>query len=127
MIIRRWLTCLAILYVIACILPAYADTPGIVCLIYIHVVMFHPAWWANPLFFAGWIALSGGNIRVACVLGFIASALALIFFVYIHPVQPKVGAYFWIGSMFGLAASGMIREPVKSYKPVLELLAEPPY
>jgi hypothetical protein len=130
MIIRRWLGGLAVLYLIACILPAYLQKgmiPGFFCLILLPYVIFYPAWWANPLSFAGWMALSGGNTRLSCLSGIVASALALSILVFDQPGQPHIGAYFWIGSMLGLAASGVIPMLIRFSKPSSPLLDEPPH
>ena len=59
----------------ACALPAFGDgshaTWGIVCLICVPFVLISPAWWANPLFFAGmhrtWAA--GNNLSSPSMFG----------------------------------------------------------
>jgi len=116
---RKWLGCLLILYSIACALPAMGRLHGFLCLISFPHALLVPAWWANPMFFAGCIALAGRNTKVATVLGDIASALAMSISV-VSPVRGlQVGSTFWFVCMFGLAGSGLIPPPEGFDKPAM--------
>ena len=84
---RRCIAASLLLYAVACCLPAYwrYGAPdgqyvyGLFCLIALPFVLISPAWYANPLFFWGCIALAGGNARRASWAGLAATILALSF------------------------------------------------
>ena len=105
-----WLIGLSTLYIIACALPALGPSgshsaPGITCLIV--GFLWHPAWWANPLFFAGCVALAREKNRLAAKLGLIATFLAVGFGLLCRFEGFQIGAYFWMASMVGLTAAGV--------------------
>ncbi len=114
---------IVMLYLLACLWPEVkgVSPPGIAYLIALPMAMFVLAWWANPLFFAGCVALARGNTWLACGLGVVATILASTFFAGLYPKQGlsvfRVPcADLWLLSMVGLAASGFLK-PQKAVAP----------
>jgi hypothetical protein len=73
-------TLVALLYVMACILPTIRFggqefQPGIVCLLFGWVTCYY--WFPNPLLFAGCIFLLSGRTRYAFVMGVLACTCTL--------------------------------------------------
>ena len=110
-----WLFGLALLYLSACFWPGVegVSPPGYMYLLNPMAWMI-PAWWANPLFLAGCVALSRGNIPLACGLGVVATMLASTFFFMTWPkyglsVFQIPGVDCWLLSMVLLAAAGFVK------------------
>ena len=80
---RKLLIGVLLVYGLACALPAWwrhgEPVYGIVCLLN-PLALLTPYWWANPLFFAGCVALAKGRAFRAMALGIVATALATSFF-----------------------------------------------
>jgi hypothetical protein len=123
-----WLFLLGTFYLLSCFLPEVkgVSPPGIAYLINPFALIV-PAWWANPLFFAGFVALAKGKIGLASGLGVVATVLASTFFIMSFEKfgfsSLKVPCFdCWLISMVGLAASGFVvregtREPDEPEKP----------
>jgi hypothetical protein len=83
---RFWLGLIVTLYVASLPVTAYrlprpdsSPTPGWICLIFIPLVMFYPAWWANPILLAGCLFLRRGNRWGVLLCGLVAVVLAATF------------------------------------------------
>ena len=109
-----WLVLLLSAYILACSLPVRASGPfsnraGINCLVLPFVVPFGlivPFWWANPLFFAGCLALACKRGGLAIGLGLLASVLALSFGLMSGFDGLRSGSLLWMASLFGLVMAG---------------------
>lgn len=102
-----------VLYVASLPLPAIAQgntsIPGIGCLIQIPWIFGAPAWWANPLFFAGGIFSGYGYLRCARVCAVIAGLLAASVLL-IGWSDLMIGYFVWLGSMVCLIVAAFVRE-----------------
>jgi hypothetical protein len=83
---RFWLCLIVTLYAASLPVTAYrlprpdsSPTPGWICLIFIPLVMFDPAWWANPILLAGCLFLRRGNRLGVLLCGLVAVVLAATF------------------------------------------------
>ena len=122
-------------YVVACLLPALDIGTGriwhgIFCLIILPLVILHPYWYANPIFFWGLWMYFGGRFVPAAKMGLVAALLATSFFVMAYAIDPKyqlarnvkpyIGSWFWLASLWMFAACALRaailsrRQPVES-------------
>ena len=137
---RLWLALIVTLYVSSLPVTAYRfppdgpSTPGWSCLIYIPLVMFCPAWWANPILLAGCLFLRRGNRWgvLLCGIGAVALAATFPIWVFLDNTPRKfretdaqwryyfgmtiaglrVGYWLWLMSMVALcAAAGVMSGP----------------
>ena len=82
---------------------------GIVCLFMIPCALLTLFWWANPLFFAGCVALAQGRSFRAMALGIVATALATLFFpLWNRGYGSGIGSAFWVAAMACLAIAGFL-------------------
>jgi len=112
--VKNWklLVGVLLLYGMACALPAWwhrgEPVYGIVCLLIPHALLT-PYWWANPLFFAGCVALAQGRAFRAMALGIVATALATSFFpLFSRRDASGIGSAFWVAAMACLAIAGFL-------------------
>ncbi len=131
---RWWWLPVAFTYVVALMLPAVyrpglgAPTSGLTgyveygyeCLGGLPFALLSPAWWANPAWLLGMIALVRNRPKLARICGLVGAFLALSVFV-IGPFPPdnfgfsdmRLGYYIWLASMLALVviAQFQIRSP----------------
>jgi len=110
--VKNWKLLVGVLlvYGMACALPAWRrhgePVYGIACLLN-PLALLTPFWWANPLFFAGCVALAKGRAFRAMALGIVATALATSFFpLYGIEDASGIGSAFWVAAMACLAIAG---------------------
>jgi hypothetical protein len=114
--VKNWKLLVGVLlvYGMACALPAWYSHPGepvygIVCLFMIPYALLTLFWWANPLFFAGCVALAQGRSFRAMALGIVATALATLFFpLWNRGYGSGIGSAFWVAAMACLAIAGFL-------------------
>ncbi len=99
-----------LVYGLACALPAWwrhwEPVYGIACLLN-PLALLTPFWWANPLFFAGCVALAKGRAFRAMALGIVATALATSFFPLLARGDADgIGSAFWVAAMACLPIAG---------------------
>ena len=109
---RKLLIGVLLVYGLACALPAWwrygEPVYGIACLLN-PLALLTPFWWANPLFFAGCVALAKGRAFRAMALGIVATALATSFFPLYNTRDASasgIGSAFWVAAMACLAIAG---------------------
>lgn len=114
-----------VLFVIACLLPAYSDgTSGLLCLLAGWCTVSHAkwlmflAWVANIPAIVGWFVYAfgkKGDMRIVLLLASSAVILSLGMFdvnemhdEYVRQIRPASGAYVWMASFVVLLIGALV-------------------